>query len=82
MILEARCLKSGRLSRTEYGIGFWWPSRRSLKESASIYKGTAGGSYIRTCTVSLVKAAEVAKEKASMADVGYRMPWRGFMSNS
>jgi hypothetical protein len=28
--MEARCRRSGRFSNTEYGTGFWLPSRRSL----------------------------------------------------
>jgi hypothetical protein len=30
LTIDARCLRSGRLNSTEYGIGFWFPSRRSL----------------------------------------------------
>jgi hypothetical protein len=47
-------------------MGFWWPSKRSLYD-LSISTAYAGRmSHILTCTLSLSRAEEVAKEKASM----------------
>ena len=79
MIFEARCLRSGLFNNTEYGMGFWFPSRRSLHYSARLQYYYSEDAYILTWTANSVRSRDVAKLKASIVSGGeavdYRMPW-------
>ena len=85
MVMDARCLRSGRLKSTEYGTGFWFPSRRSLQILSTSSPLRIHAAYIRTCTDSSVRSSDVAKLKASIVSgaeaVRYQLPWACVIRN-